>query len=170
MGCRSVRLTAAFLAGSFFLGRLLHGLLRGFLLGWLGLLLGGWFLSFFCRLLGRFLLGWSFLDGRLLCGRLLCRIFLGRSFLSRSFLLGRCTRTAPAARWRGGRRYSGRLTGHRYGDLVVLFLYQNGFLFLFFLFLQILFQRFAEGAAVTVFIRLIVPTVESRIIEAHISS
>src|ERR1035441_9764912 len=110
MGCRSVRLTAAFLAGSFFLGRLLHGLLRGFLLGWLGLLLGGWFLSFFCRLLGRFLLGWS---------------FLGRSFLSRSFLLGRCTRTAPAARWRGGRRYSGRLTGHWYGDLVVLFLYQN---------------------------------------------
>src|ERR1022692_4453694 len=112
MGCRRARLTAAFLAGSFFLGRL----------------------------------------------------------LSRSFLLGRRTRTAPAARWRGGRRYSGSLTGHRYGDLVVLFLYQNGFLFLFFLFLQILFQRFAEGAAVTVFIRLIVPTVESRIIEAHISS
>src|ERR1017187_9802447 len=165
MGCRRARLTATFLAGSFFLSRLLRGLFRRFLLGWHGLLPGGWFLSFFCRLLGRFLLGWSFLDGRLLCGRL-----LGRSFLSRSFLLGRCTRTAPAARWRGGRRYSGRLTGHRYGDLVVLFLYQNGFLFLFFLFLQILFQRFAEGAAVTVFIRLIVPTVESRIIEAHISS
>jgi hypothetical protein len=60
---------------------------------------------------------------------------------------------------------------YRRNNLVV-FLYENGFLFLFlfFLFFQILFQRFAIGGAVTELIRLIVPTVQSRIIEAHISS
>src|SRR5208283_2258012 len=121
VSCQFEPLTAAFLAGNFFLCR------------------------FFRRPLGCFL----------------CRLFLCRCLLFRGSALA-----AAATRWGYRRRFS-----HRWQRLdLVVFLYQNGFFFLFFLFFQILFQRFAVGAAVSVLIRLIVPTVESRIIEAHISS
>src|SRR5208282_5559641 len=124
VSCQFEPLTAAFLAGNFFLCRFFRRLLRHFLLD-------------------RF------------------RLFLCRCLLFRGSALA-----AAATRWGYRRRFS-----HRWQRLdLVVFLYQNGFFFLFFLFFQILFQRFAVGAAVSVLIRLIVPTVESRIIEAHISS
>src|SRR5271167_1927190 len=122
---------------------------------------------FLCGLLCRFLLCRFrlFLRGRLFCGflrRLLDRLFLGGrlldwSFLGRRFLLWRPALASATTRW------SWRRFRHRWRRVnLVVFLYENGFFLLFFLFFQILFQRFAVGAAVTVLIRLIVPTVESR--------
>src|ERR1039457_3687562 len=136
VGCQLEPLTAAFLAGHFFLCRFLCCFLRRFLLDQFSFFPGG---RFFCRFLGR--------------------LFLRRRLLLRGAALA-------TARWSYRRRFS-----HRWQRLdLVVFLYENGFFFLFFLFFQILFQRFAVGAAVSVLIRLIVPTVESRIIEVHISS
>src|ERR1017187_2162054 len=144
VGCQLEPLTAAFLAGHFFFCRFLWSFLRRFLLDQFSFFPGG---RFFCRFLRR-LLG----------------CFLGRLFLRRRLLLRGAA--LATARWSYRRRFS-----HRWQRLdLVVFLYENGFFFLFFLFFQILFQRFAVGAAVSVLIRLIVPTVESRIIEVHISS
>src|ERR1039458_5950253 len=130
-GCQREPLTAALIARNFLLlGRFLRWLLGRFFLGRLSLFLGSWFSSCFLRrLLGRFFLGGSFLDWR---------------FLGRRLLLWRPA-LAPA-RWNYRRRFPHRW---RNGNLVVFF-YQNRFFFLFFLFFQILFQRFAVGAAVTV--------------------
>src|SRR5208282_2259644 len=141
VSCQFEPLTAAFLAGNFFLCRFFRRLLRHFLLDRFSRFPGG---RFFPRFLRRLL-------GCFLCR---CLLFRGSAL------------AAAATRWGYRRRFS-----HRWQRLdLVVFLYQNGFFFLFFLFFQILFQRFAVGAAVSVLIRLIVPTVESRIIEAHISS
>src|SRR5208282_4871256 len=135
VSCQFEPLTAAFLAGNFFLCRFFRRLLRHFLLDRFSRFPGG---RFFPRFLRRLL------------GCFLCRLFLCRCLLFRGSALA-----AAATRWGYRRRFS-----HRWQRLD----------FLFFLFFQILFQRFAVGAAVSVLIRLIVPTVESRIIEAHISS
>src|ERR1039458_2953779 len=161
VGCQLEPLTAAFLAGPFFLCRFLCCFLRRFLPDRFCFFPGGRF--FFRFLLDRFSF---FPGGRFFC-RFLCRLlgcFLGRLFLRRRLLLRGAA--LATARWSYRRRFS-----HRWQRLdLVVFLYENGFFFLFFLFFQILFQRFAVGAAVSVLIRLIVPTVESRIIEVHISS
>src|SRR5450755_2031249 len=144
-------LAAAFFAGNFLLGRFLCWLFRCFL--------RSRFCLFLCDRLLRHFLGWF-------RSRLFCR-FLRRSLLrSRSLLLRRLFAATTAGRTH--RRWFSRWC--RGVHFVILFPYQNRFFFLFFLFFQILFQRFAIGAAVTVFICLIVPTVQSRIIEAHISS
>src|SRR5260370_8752642 len=147
----------ALLARSFFLRSFSGGLLRCFLLR--------------CFFPGRFFCGFL---RRLFCLFLfLCRLFFWGRLLDRSFLCRRLLGRRPAlasatTQWSYWRRRSHRFPCWRRGKFVVI--YEGGFLFLFLFFVQILFQRFAIGAAVAVLIRLIVPTVESRIFEAHISS
>src|ERR1019366_2646567 len=75
----------------------------------------------------------AFLAGHFFLCRFLC-FFLRRRLLLRGAALA-------TARWSYRRRFS-----HRWQRLdLVVFLYENGFFFLFFLFFQILFQRFAVG-------------------------
>src|SRR5271163_781682 len=143
--------TTTLFAGDFFLASFLG---RLFLTGFFG--------GFLLRLGGCLFLG----------GRLFGGCFLGRSFLSWSFFGRRLLwgSAGAATRWSCRRRRRNRWSRSRHSYLVVLD-HENGLFFLLFFFLfQILFQRFAIGSAVAVLIRLIVPTVQSRIIEAHISS
>jgi hypothetical protein len=69
----------------------------------------------------------------------------------------------PALSWRRRRHRRLRLRART-------ILHHAGFFFLFFFLVKILFQSFAVGAAVAVFIHFVIPAPEGPIIEAHISS
>src|ERR1035441_4011967 len=140
---------AAFFLGGFLLGRFFRRCLFG------GLLLG-------CFLFGCFLLR-SLFGRRFFRSRFFGSCFLRGNLLGGGLFRGRSTATTAAER-RYGLGFRGRL------GYTLVFLDGGWFFLLFFLFVKILFQRFAKGAAFTKFIGFIVPTVQSRIIERHISS
>src|SRR5882672_7986547 len=110
------------------------------------------------------LLGDRFFLGSFLC-RLFCwSFFLGRCFFGRRFL-GSGLTSPSAATSRSG--WSG-CRGLRCRARTIL--HDARFFFLFFFLVKILFQRFAVGAAVAVFVHFVIPAPEGPIIEAHISS
>src|SRR5882672_2883553 len=119
----------------------------------------------------RFLFGRFFLACLLLCWRLFSWLllfcwsfFLGRCFFGRRFL-GSGLTSPSAATSRSG--WSG-CRGLRCRARTIL--HDARFFFLFFFLVKILFQRFAVGAAVAVFVHFVIPAPEGPIIEAHISS